>query len=261
MRRGVQSPQVATDAQLAASLQAEVWQDPSSSDAQVARRLQTAAWQEVDPVSPARHSADAEVAASLQAEIWQESTSTPLSDQIWQLCSQLVAQHCSAKPQIVKTPNSRPKSAPMPVEEMVTLEENQLQWKLSDFGLCCKPITGDGACQFRAVADQLYGDQNLHAAVRANVIEQLKANPNHYEGFAVGESFNEYVNRMADAHTWGDNLTLQAIADLYGIRVCIISTFLEKSFLCIAPLKGQVKQHIWLGFFAEFHYTSLIPLK
>merc|ERR1719401_1366401 len=51
------------------------------------------------------------------------------------------------------------------------------------------------------------GGRELHGAVRQRAIAQLKSGAARYEGFAAGESFMEYLDRMAQPSTWGDNLS------------------------------------------------------
>ena len=41
-------------------------------------------------------------------------------------------------------------------------------------------MRGDGNCQFRALADQLFGDQERHAECRAVCMNQLRAESEHY---------------------------------------------------------------------------------
>jgi len=45
--------------------------------------------------------------------------------------------------------------------------------KLSKKGLMIREMDRDGACLFRAVADQVYGDQEMHQAVRKNCMDYL----------------------------------------------------------------------------------------
>ena len=58
-----------------------------------------------------------------------------------------------------------------------------------------KPIQRDGNCLFRAVADQVYGDPNLHLTVRewcANFMEEEKQ---FYEGFILETTnFTKYID-------------------------------------------------------------------
>lgn len=43
-------------------------------------------------------------------------------------------------------------------------------------GLLIKKMGEDGACMFRAVADQVYGDQEMHSLVRQNCIDYMVCN-------------------------------------------------------------------------------------
>ena len=60
-------------------------------------------------------------------------------------------------------------------------------------GLLVKQMGEDGACLFRAVADQVYGDQEMHAVVRKHCMDYIVSllytkalficvyRPQHYE--------------------------------------------------------------------------------
>ena len=43
------------------------------------------------------------------------------------------------------------------------------------YGLVERTVKGDGNCQFRALADQLYRTADMHADVRRAVVHQLRA--------------------------------------------------------------------------------------
>ncbi|KAH8060400.1 thiol-dependent ubiquitin-specific protease [Aureococcus anophagefferens] len=51
---------------------------------------------------------------------------------------------------------------------------------------------------------------------------------------------------MADGE-WGDAVTLQAAADVYGVVVCLHRT------------PPTAPPTIWLAFWAESHYASIVP--
>eukprot|EP00929_Paragymnodinium_shiwhaense_P112611 TRINITY_DN80869_c0_g1_i1.p1 TRINITY_DN80869_c0_g1~~TRINITY_DN80869_c0_g1_i1.p1 ORF type:complete len:302 (+),score=45.09 TRINITY_DN80869_c0_g1_i1:104-907(+) len=228
-------------------------------DAEIAAALQTDLAYEAQEAAQSS-TADAALAASLQSEAWQsDSIEQAMQVEAWQECSQRVTERGKAQPETLAKPVAMsPILQALPDDEVLT-GEYQLRAKLSGFGLSAKTIIGDGACQFRAVADQLYGDQELHALVRGAAVEQLRSQANRYAGFAVAESFTEYLQRMAQPQTWGDNLSLQALADRYNIQVCLVTTYTTNSFICLMPSGGRPVRQIWLGFYAEYHYTSLIP--
>lgn len=45
--------------------------------------------------------------------------------------------------------------------------------KMRKKGLTVKAMGDDGACLFRAVADQVYGDQDMHAVVRKHCMDYI----------------------------------------------------------------------------------------
>uniref|UniRef100_A0A2N9F2Y9 OTU domain-containing protein n=1 Tax=Fagus sylvatica TaxID=28930 RepID=A0A2N9F2Y9_FAGSY len=65
---------------------------------------------------------------------------------------------------------------------------------------------------FRALADQLYGDPNLHKFIREQVIEQLRSQLELYQNY-IPMSYNDYLMKMSREGEWGDHVTLQAAAD------------------------------------------------
>lgn len=40
-------------------------------------------------------------------------------------------------------------------------------------GFVIKPMVEDGACLFRAIADQVYGDQEMHSVVRTHCMDYI----------------------------------------------------------------------------------------
>lgn len=121
-------------------------------------------------------------------------------------------------------------------------------------------VRGDGACQFRAIADQLFSDEELHRYVRRVVVRQLQTHRSKYEGYTEGETFDAYVDRMARDGTWGDNVTLQAAADAFGVPVYLVTSFPTGLCVEVQPEREdrRFSHAIWLSFWAEVHYNSLV---
>ncbi|CAK0882524.1 unnamed protein product [Prorocentrum cordatum] len=221
---------------------------PHSAAASTLEAEQLRLWQEeLDGAPPREGDEQEDVVVALQAEIWRE-------------CARRVTEGARARPRPVQDIRVRPRS--LLLDEEVLAAATTLDWKLADFGLRARPIKGDGACQFRAVADQLWRDQELHPFARDQALSQLRRDAGRYAGFADCEGgFGAYLDRMRAAAEWGDNLTLQAIADTYRVQICMVTTYLERGFLHISPWgAGGAANQIWLGFYAEYHYTSLEPL-
>ena len=57
--------------------------------------------------------------------------------------------------------------------------DNTFRERLREYGKVEIPIDDDGNCQFRALADQLFGDQERHAELRAAAINQLRSKPEY----------------------------------------------------------------------------------
>ncbi|KAF6259244.1 hypothetical protein COO60DRAFT_1270176 [Scenedesmus sp. NREL 46B-D3] len=79
---------------------------------------------------------------------------------------------------------------------------------------------------------------------------------------------------MSNPGEWGDHLTLQAAADAFNVRICVVSSFLENSIISIdsaqhqeeadqqqqqeeklqaqlAPGRAYDERTLWLAFWAE----------
>ena len=128
--------------------------------------------------------------------------------------------------------------------------------RLAAYGLKEKKVRGDGNCQFRALADQLFGDQERHAECRAVVMNQLRAESEHYSVF-VPEDWGAYVSEMSRDSAWGDHITLQAAADAYGVGMCVISSYKDNFVIEIVPRVRRSERILWISFWAEVHYNSV----
>ncbi|CAH8313096.1 unnamed protein product [Eruca vesicaria subsp. sativa] len=101
----------------------------------------------------------------------------------------------------------------IPPEEEAVSDHERLQNRLEMFDFAEVKVPGDGNCQFRALADQLYKTADRHKHVRRQIVKQLKASPESYEGY-VPMKFSEYLRKMSRSGEWGDHVTLQAAADV-----------------------------------------------
>jgi hypothetical protein len=90
----------------------------------------------------------------------------------------------------------------VPSADDAKADHARLSQRLALYGLREKAISGDGNCQFRALADQLWRDQGRHAEVRARVMQQLHAAPDAYSVF-VTEPYAEYCARMGCVSLFG----------------------------------------------------------
>lgn len=52
-------------------------------------------------------------------------------------------------------------------------EDRNFEKKMRKRGFLVKKMGEDGACLFRAVADQVYGDQDMHGVVRKHCMDYI----------------------------------------------------------------------------------------
>lgn len=63
---------------------------------------------------------------------------------------------------------------------------------------------------------------------------------------------------MQQFGTWGDHVTLQAVADAFGVRIAIMTSYQDGCVVEIQP-QGQVKSQriLYLSFWAEVSIRQL----
>lgn len=75
-------------------------------------------------------------------------------------------------------------------------------------------------------------------------------------------SWSEYLEDMAKEGTWGDNMTLYAVANCYGVRIRVISSLSRAHDRIIRPgpqCAVSSNTELVVGHIDEFHYFSLRP--
>ncbi|KAL5700509.1 OVARIAN TUMOR DOMAIN-containing deubiquitinating enzyme 12 [Ranunculus cassubicifolius] len=141
-----------------------------------------------------------------------------------------------------------------------TLDHQRLLQRLSVYGLCEVKVSGDGNCQFRALSDQMYKSPEHHKHVRKDIVKQLKDYRSFYESY-VPMNYKHYYKKMAKSGEWGDHVTLQAAADKFGAKVCLLTSFRDTCFIEINPQGQAPQRELWLSFWSEVHYNSLYQIR
>ena len=139
-------------------------------------------------------------------------------------------------------------------------ERQLLRRRLDGLGLRENEVDGDGNCQFRAIADQLYGSSDRYAEVRANIVEHIRSNSSRYSAF-VPESYDAYIENMGRDGTWGDHVTLHAASNVYDLEIRVYTSYDGNWEQVIRPTNnGNIRRAIQLSFYAELHYNSVHPI-
>lgn len=117
-------------------------------------------------------------------------------------------------------------------------------------------VQGDGNCQFRALSDQFYRTPEHHEFVRQQVINQLKSQPEIYEGY-VPMGYGDYLEKLSRSGEWGDHVTLQAAADSYGVKIFVITSFRDTCYIEILPNAQRSKRGMFV--FVAYHFKLVFP--
>ncbi|KAJ1918930.1 2-oxoglutarate dehydrogenase E1 component [Mycoemilia scoparia] len=91
---------------------------------------------------------------------------------------------------------------------------------LSNVGLYCKDMTGDGNCMFRALADQIDGTPETHGRIRGFICDYMERNPQDFAPFIEDDvPWGRYMVSMRTLGTYGGNLELVAFARCFSVDV------------------------------------------
>lgn len=137
-------------------------------------------------------------------------------------------------------------------------------------------VKADGACQFRAISHQLFDDESHHQIVRKRAMDYLRehkprvfdcevyvsrqhADSPNVQVTKVGDDLAKYMEAMVKDTSWGDATTLQACADVFSVRILLVTTYDTSYELIIEPEREIAIKEIWIGFHSEMHYISVKP--
>ncbi len=93
--------------------------------------------------------------------------------------------------------------------------------QLRPFGLVIRDVRGDGNCLFRAIADQLEGNEHLHTTYRARVCNYMEENPDNFQPFVFDQDYASYLKDMRQDGEWGGNLEIAAISQACDVNITI----------------------------------------
>ncbi|CAJ1355369.1 unnamed protein product, partial [Effrenium voratum] len=100
-----------------------------------------------------------------------------------------------------------------------------LESRLKTFGMQMVEMEGDGNCQFRTIAFNLFGNQEHHAAPRQAAVAHMKKHTEFFGVFFEDQAeFSRYLKNMGRKGTWGDELTLRAVVEAYGCVAHVVTS-------------------------------------
>jgi len=105
---------------------------------------------------------------------------------------------------------------------VVTVDDKSFAAQLALMGLKVREVIGDGNCLFRALADQLDGDDHAHARHRQDVVRYITEHRADFEPFIEDDvPFTQHVQNLAQDGTYGGNDSIVAFARLHKLTVVI----------------------------------------
>ncbi|GFR32196.1 OTU domain-containing protein 5 [Trichonephila clavata] len=141
-------------------------------------------------------------------------------------------------------------------EEELVEKELMFEAKLRKKGYSIKKMGEDGACMFRAVADQVYGDQEMHSAIRKLCMDYMAKNSDYYSQY-VTEDFDKYVQRKRSDHIHGNHIEMQAMSEMFNRHIEVYHYSSEPINIFHGSQKTD-NEPIRLSYHRNVHYNSIV---
>jgi len=147
-------------------------------------------------------------------------------------------------------------------EEVERVFEKQMK---DQKGFFIRKMKEDGACLFRAIADQVYGDQDMHDSIRRLCMDYMTKNRDYFSQY-ITEEFDEYVARKRHPHCHGNYIEMQAISEMFNrpIEVYQVPRNTRQFFYRLEPINifhGHMKtdnEPIRISYHRNVHYNSVV---
>ncbi|XP_074064438.1 OTU domain-containing protein 5 isoform X2 [Macrotis lagotis] len=123
-------------------------------------------------------------------------------------------------------------------------------------GFIIKQMKEDGACLFRAVADQVYGDQDMHEVVRKHCMDYLMKNADYFSNY-VTEDFTTYINRKRKNNCHGNHIEMQAMAEMYN-RPVEVYQYSTEPINTFHGIQQNEDEPIRVSYHRNVHYNSVV---
>ncbi|XP_027730750.1 OTU domain-containing protein 5-like [Vombatus ursinus] len=139
----------------------------------------------------------------------------------------------------------------------VEQQEHRFEKALRDKkGFTIKQMKEDGACLFRAVADQVYGDQDMHEVVRKHCMDYLMKNADYFSNY-ITEDFTTYINRKRKNNCHGDHIEMQAMAEMYN-RPMEVYQYSTEPINTFHSIQQNEDKPIRVSYHCSIHYNSVV---
>uniref|UniRef100_U5ERB5 ubiquitinyl hydrolase 1 n=1 Tax=Corethrella appendiculata TaxID=1370023 RepID=U5ERB5_9DIPT len=148
------------------------------------------------------------------------------------------------------------KEATLTPSEWKTRDDAFLK-KMSDRGFVIKEIAEDGACLFRAISLQIYGDQDMHEVIRQQTMDYIYKNREYFAQF-VTEDIDNYVERKRLNHVHGNHIEIQAMSEIYNRSVELYCYQLEPINIFNSEQLSNGNEPLRLSYQRHSHYNAIL---
>lgn len=154
-------------------------------------------------------------------------------------------------------------------EPSLAEHEQRLTQRLEFYRLALRRgVPTDCNCQYAAASDQLFGKTEKAFEIRSFVAKWLRQSQRMTTGDGrtlesyVRTPWDQYCAWVAAPNSWGDHITLFAIAQVYQVRITMVSSIPGSHFVISINPVGPAPQErvILLAHWGEHRYGSLTAL-
>lgn len=128
---------------------------------------------------------------------------------------------------------------------------------MSDRGFVIKEMVEDGACLFRAISMQIFGDQDMHEMIRQQTMDYIYQNREYFAQF-VTEDINSYVTRKRANHVHGNHIEIQAMSEMYNRSVELYCYQLEPINIFNSEQLQNGNEPLRLSYQRCSHYNAIL---
>jgi hypothetical protein len=116
-----------------------------------------------------------------------------------------------------------------PLRSLVDIHCSMVDWVVDSVPDAFKTMwtEPDGNCMFHAFAKAVPGAMVDHVMARSAAVHHMRDNWVDFVHFIDDDSVVEYLDKMYQQGTWGDNLTLQALCAVYGVHCFVLKQLVD----------------------------------
>ncbi|XP_058450525.1 OTU domain-containing protein 5-B [Malaya genurostris] len=128
---------------------------------------------------------------------------------------------------------------------------------MSERGFIIKDMVEDGACLFRAISLQIYGDQDMHEVIRQQTMDYIYQNREYFAQF-VTEDIDSYISRKRANHVHGNHIEIQAMSEMYNRSVELYCYQLEPINIFNSDQINNGNEPLRLSYQRCSHYNAIM---